>query len=146
MTQTDLSHRTGATTSRPARSRAFQVLIGLAALVVLLQGVWAGLFIREGQDFQPGWVEVHARGADLAIAIAAAASVVALVKLRSRPGLVTGSIVFTLLLVAESYLGGLVGEMPAVTAVHIPLALALMALGVWLPLHARRPRASRSRF
>ncbi|MGH3629971.1 MAG: hypothetical protein ACRDRL_21335 [Sciscionella sp.] len=138
MTQTELSPRLSPHDLRPARSPTFTTLTSLAALAVLLQGLWAGLFIHEGRDYQQNWVEVHARGAEVAITLAALASVVALVKLRSRPDLVTGSIALTVLLMLESYLGGLVGNTPSVTAIHIPLALALTALAIALPLRSRR--------
>lgn len=137
MTQTtDTPARTTRTT-RPT-SRLYSVLIGLSTLAVLLQGLWAGLFVQEGQDYKDTWVGVHARGAEVAIALALIATVVALVKLRSRRDLVVGSIAFTLLLVLESYLGGLIGDHAGLTAIHFPLAMALMGLAVWLPFRAAR--------
>jgi heme A synthase len=102
------------------------VLVGLSTLVVLLQGLWAGLLVQEGQDYKDSWVEVHARGADVAIALAVVALVVALVKLRSRRDLVVGSIAFVALLVLEAYLGGLIGDQATLTAVHFPLAMLLL--------------------
>ena len=45
---------------------------------------------------------------------------------------------FTLLLLVESYVGGEIGDRPWLTAVHFPLAMALVGLAVWLPLRARR--------
>ena len=134
---TSVTDASAPTTTR-ARSRLFSVLIGLSTLVVLLQGLWAGLFVQEGQDYKDSWVEVHARGADLAIALAVVATVVALVKLRSRRDLVVGSIVFVVLMVLEAYLGGLIGDHAGLTAVHFPLAMALMGLAVWLPVRAAR--------
>ncbi len=124
-------------TARPT-SRLFSIVIGLSTLLVLLQGLWAGLFIHEGQDYQDSWVTVHARGAEVAIALAVVATVVAIVKLRSRRDIVVGSVVFTLLLVLEAYLGGLIGDHGALTAIHIPLAMALMGLAVWLPIRSAR--------
>ena len=123
---------------RTARSAVYSSLIGLAALGVLLQAVWAGLFIREGQDNNSTFVEVHARGAEITLALAVVATVVALVRLRGRRDLVVGSAVFTLLIVLESFLGGLVGDHSALQVLHFPLAMALMGLAVWLPLRARR--------
>jgi heme A synthase len=121
-----------------ARSVPFSILIGLTSLAILLQGVWAGMFIRSGEANDKTWVDVHARGADIAIVLALAALVVALLRLRSRRELVVGSAALFVLLVAEAYLGGLIVDSPAVEAVHFPLALALMALAVWLPLRSRR--------
>jgi hypothetical protein len=54
--------------------------------------------------------------------------------------------VFTVLLVLEAYLGGRISDehSTASQVVHIPLALALMGLAVWLPLRASlRGRAAR---
>lgn len=138
-----MSHTTtqSETTIRPAsapRSTAFSVLVGVASLVVLLQGLWAGLFIHEGKDYTESWVEIHARGADLAILLAFVATVVAVVKLRARRDLVVGSAALLVLLVLEAYLGGLIGDAASMTAIHVPLAMALMGLVVWLPLRARR--------
>jgi heme A synthase len=138
MTSASTAERETTTAPTPARSKLYSTLIGLAALAVLLQGLWAGLFVHEGKDYQQFWVDVHARGAELSIALAAAATVTAYVKLRARRDLLIGSAVLTGLLVVEAYLGGLIGDSPAVTAVHFPLALALTALVVWLPLRARR--------
>lgn len=134
MTQTT----TATTGTRRPTSRLFSVVIGLSALLVLLQGLWAGLFIHEGQDYQDSWVTVHARGAEVAIGLAVVATAVALVKLRSRRDVVIGSVVFTLLLVLEAYLGGLIGDHGALTAIHIPLAMALLGLAVWLPIRSAR--------
>lgn len=121
-----------------ARNPLYSALIGLAALAILLQGLWAGLFIHEGKGYQTNWVSWHARGGEIAIGLAAAASVFALVKLRSRSDLVGGSIALTVLLVLEAYIGGLIGDRATLTAIHIPLAMALMGLAVWLPFRATR--------
>jgi uncharacterized membrane protein len=133
------------TTDRP-RSALYSAVIGLAALAVLLQGVWAGLFLREDGGYRHGWVEVHARGADVAIVLAAIATVIAFVRLRPRRDVWLGSLAFTVLLVLEAYLGGRIGDEHSLASqvVHVPLALALMGLAVWLPLRAslrgRTPR------
>jgi len=125
-----------------ARSRAFEILIGLAALAVLLQGLWAGLFMRNGGHGGQGWVDVHARGADVAIVLSAAAAVVAFVKLRDRVDLWLGSAVLALALLVEAYIGGLVGDgKGSLTAVHVPLAMVGVTLAVWLPMRARHRRS-----
>lgn len=128
----------GTTPSTRPRSAAYSAVIGLAALAVLLQGVWAGLFLREQGGYQDSWVEAHARGADVAIVLAAVATVIAFVRLRSRKDVWVGSLVFTVLLLLEAYLGGRVSDEHSIASqvVHIPLALALMGLAVWLPLRA----------
>ncbi len=116
----------------------YMALLGLASLVVLFQAVWAGVFIREGKDNNSTWVNVHARGADLAILLAIAAAVVVFVKMRERRDLLIGTIAFAVVLVLEAFLGGLIGNSPGVEIVHFPLAMALMGLAVWLPLRATR--------
>lgn len=126
-------------------SKAYSILVGLAALTVLLQGVWAGLFIREGQDNDSSWVTVHARAADLAIVLALAALVVGILRVRHRRDLVVGTGIFALLLIVEAFLGGLIGDHGRVAAVHIPLAMGLLGLAVWLPMRARTPAGDRTR-
>ncbi len=125
---------TAPVTTARARHPLFSATIGLAALAVLLQGLWAGLFLPGGSGT---WQEVHARGADVAIFLAALATVAAFVKIRERRDLWLGSGVFTLVLLLEAWLGGLVSDGATwVTAIHIPLAMLLMALAVWLPFRA----------
>ena len=123
-------------------SPVYSALIGLASLVVLLQGLWAGIFLEHDgeRDAASSWIDVHARGADLAILLGVLATVYAFWKLRARTDLWIGSLVFTVLLVLEAYLGGLIRDdgQDTLTAVHVPLAMALMGLAVWLPLRARR--------
>ncbi len=125
----------------PARNKAYSALIGLTALLILLQGVWAGIFLQHDgeRDAAQSWIDLHARGADLSIVLAAAATVVAFWKLRQRRDLWIGSAVLTVVLVLESYIGGLIvdASKDVLTAVHVPLAMALVGLAVWLPLRAR---------
>jgi heme A synthase len=118
-------------------SPAYSALIGLATLGVLLQGLWAGLFVREGKDFDSGWVHVHALDGEITFLLALVATLVAVVKLRrTRRDLVVGSAALTVLLVLEAYIGGLIGDHAGATAIHFPLAMAIMGLAVWLPVRA----------
>lgn len=136
--------RTRTTTTGRTRSPFYSAVIGLAALAVLLQGLWAGMFLaHDGQrDAAEGWIQVHATGGEVAIALSAIATVYAFVKMRDRRDLWGGSAALVVLLVLESYLGGLIVDhgKDSLTAVHIPLAMALMGLVVWLPLRATRDR------
>jgi heme A synthase len=76
----------------------------------------------------------------VALLFAVLATGYAFFKRRTRKDLWVGGLVFTALIVLESYLGGLVRDdsKDTLTAVHVPLAMAIMALAVWLPLRARR--------
>jgi heme A synthase len=95
------------------------------------------MMIREGKDYTSTWVSVHDWGARIALLLALAATVVAVMKLRSRRDLVTGTALLTVLIFVESYIGGLIGDKPAAVAFHIPISFAILALAVWLPLRSR---------
>lgn len=124
------------------RNPLFSFLTGLSALAVLLQGVWAGVFLQHDgeREASASWIDVHARGADISIALTFAALIVAIAKLRSRADLMLGTVALLVLLVAESYLGGLIRDNGkySLTVIHVPFAMALMALAVWLPLRSWR--------
>ena len=137
-----MTTRTMATpTATSTRSVLFFVLLGLTALAVLLQAVWAGIFLEHDgeREAASSWIDVHARGGEIALVLAALATVVAVVKLRARKELWIGSAALTVLLVVESYLGGLIRDdsKDTLTAVHVPLGMAIMGLVIWLPLRAR---------
>jgi len=127
-----------------AKTTLFSALTGLVALAVLLQGLWAGIFLEhDGQrDDASGWIDVHARGGEAALVLAIAAAAVALWRHRARKDLWIGSLALVVLLALESYLGGLIRDdsKDTLTAVHVPLALAIMAVSVWLPFRARSRR------
>lgn len=131
--------------SQPSGARphpAFSALVGLTTLLILLQAVWAGIFLEHDgeRDAATTWIDLHARGADLAIVLALGAAVVGFVLMRARRELWVGALVLAGLLVVESYLGGLIRDdsKDTLTAVHVPLAMAIMAVAVWLPLRARK--------
>lgn len=136
---------TATSTTVVHRNKLFNVLLGLTALAVLLQAVWAGIFLEHDgeRDAASNWIDIHARGGEIAIALALLATIVALVKLRDRKELWVGSAALTILLVGEAYIGGLIRDdgKDTLTAVHVPLGMAIMALVVWLPLRARARRS-----
>ena len=118
----------------------YSALVGLAALAILLQGLWAGIFLQhDGRgDDAATWIDVQSAGAYVALILAATAAVVAVLRLRSRGDLLIGSVVLTLLLVIEIGIGVAVGAgTDGLTMVHIPLAMIIMGLVVWLPPRAR---------
>lgn len=128
----------GNAASAPARSTLFSALVGLATLAVFLQSVWAGMMIREGKDYDATWVSLHDWDAKAALLLALAATIVALIKLRSRRDLAIGVAALTVLIFLESYIGGIIGDKPGAVAMHIPLSFAILVLAVWLPLRTVR--------
>lgn len=139
-TSLDSTATTG-TDARPAE-KIFSALAGVCALLVVLQGLWAGIFLEHDGKREAGgkWIDWHARGGEVAIFFALAALVWTVVKLRSRRDLLAGTAVLIVALFLESYLGGLIRDSGKdnLTAVHVPLAMLILALAVWLPLRARR--------
>ncbi|MEW1952719.1 hypothetical protein [Terrabacter sp. NPDC080008] len=140
-TSTRVESEPGTANAATPGRRLFGILTGLTALLVLLQGLWAGIFLEHDgeRDAASSWIEVHAHGGEVALVLAVAAVVVAFVKLRPRRDLLIGSTALVVLLLLESYIGGLIADdsLDSLTAVHVPLAMATMAVAVWLPLRAR---------
>jgi hypothetical protein len=122
------------------RSPLFAALIGLAGVTVLLQGLWAGIFLEHDgkRDAAGNWIDVHARGGEVAILLAVIATAVAFVTVRARKDLWIGGLALILLLLLESWIGGLIRDdgKDILTAVHVPLAMALMGLVAWLSFRA----------
>src|SRR5690242_6534824 len=88
-------HAAEATKSLPT-SRAYTVLIGIGTLAILLQGVWAGIFLEHGNpDRAGGWIDVHARGGELALLFVVAATITAFLRVRARRDLWVGGVVLT---------------------------------------------------
>ena len=132
--------------TEPARRTvhpAWSALVGLASLGVLLQGLWAGLFLRPDAGDRGTWVAVHQHGAEVTVVLALLATGAALVWMRARRDLVIGTAVFLVLLLAEMFLGIAVDGSSSALVVHVPLAMLLLGLAVWLPMAARRPRDPR---
>lgn len=140
MTTNDTASRAPGTAAGASTDRLFSILVGLTTLAVFLQTVWAGMMIREGKDYDASWVSVHDWGARVAFVLALAAVVVALLRLRSRRDLLVGAVALAVLIFAESYVGGLVGDKPGIVALHIPLGTAILSLAVWLPFRSTRTR------
>ena len=122
------------------RSALFNALLGLTTFAILLQGVWAGLFLEHDgkRDAASGWLNTHAAGAIVAVILALAATIVAVLRLQGRKDLIRGSAALTVLLVIETGLGQAVHSgTDTLTAVHIPLATAIIALAVALSIRGR---------
>lgn len=128
--------------SQRTTSAAFSVILALAGIAIVLQGLWAGIFLEHDgkRDAAGSWIDVHARGGEVALVLAAMATVIAFVRLRSRRDLWLGGAVLTALLVVESYIGGLIRDQgkDTLTAVHVPLAMAIIGVCAWLLARSRQ--------
>jgi hypothetical protein len=124
----------------PARTvhPVWSALVGLASLGVLLQGLWAGLFLRPDAGGRGTWVALHQHGAEATVVLALLATVAAAVWMRARRDLVVATAVFLVLLLAEMFLGMAIDASSGAVVVHVPLAMLLMGMAVWLPMAARR--------
>jgi heme A synthase len=138
------------TNASPARHRTpaatlYAVLVWLVVLAIVLQGLWAGIFLRhDGQRDAAGrWIDVHATGGEVALALTVLATIVAFLRLRVRRDFWIGGLVLAGLLVIEAYLGGLIRDdgKDNLTALHIPLAMLIMGWAAVLAARALRYRA-----
>jgi hypothetical protein len=126
------------TTTTPTRPHpVWSALVGLTTLGVLLQGLWAGLFLRPGAG-RDTWLSIHQHAGETTVLLALLATVAALVWLRPRRDLLVGTAVLFVLLAVELVLGYAIDDASSAVAVHVPLALLIMGLAVWLPVAARR--------
>jgi hypothetical protein len=133
--------RTAGTTTRGAGQRAFGLLVRLTGLGVLLQAVWAGLFLR-GDTRDKHWVAVHGTGADVTTVLAGLTALLAVAVLRHRRAVVVGSVLLAVATFTEAFLGGRITEQgqDGLTAVHVPLGMLVMGLAVWLSVQAAQLR------
>ena len=117
-------------------ARLYPWLMVVSALAIVLQGLWAGIFLEHDgkRDNAGSWIDVHATGGEVAILFAGLAAAVAFFWLRDRRQLWFGAGVLTALLVVEAYIGGLIRDngKDGLTPVHVPLAIAIMGLAAWL--------------
>jgi FtsH-binding integral membrane protein len=119
-------------------SKVFASLVGVLALITLFQGVMAGVFVRDDKerDARASFIDAHAWGAHVGTVLAIATAVFVIVRMRQRTPLVVGSVLLALSFLGESYLGGLIRDNDAqsLTPIHVPLAMAITGLTVWLSL------------
>lgn len=114
--------------------RIFNVLAGVTTLAVFLQATSAGIFMSfRGGDAGKPWVTTHEIVADVAVALALATAVVAIVALRrSAPALMGAAIALVVLLVLQTLIGHWIDGARWLVAVHVPLALLVFAVTIWL--------------
>lgn len=121
--------------------RSLAILIGLTTTAIFLQALTAGLFVDQpGRD---SWVTVHGLMADATWVCALLTALVAFRRVRRvQPRLWTGSAMLFVLALAQTGIGHLItdGGMDSLIAVHVPLAIAIFGLAIWLAVAARPGR------
>lgn len=124
----------------------FASLVGLTALAILLQAVFAGEFIEHGKH--SSWLSAHDVNGDVVIGLAVVTAVFALVRLRAAArSLTIGAIVLAVAVVVQDVIGHAITQSndDGLVPVHVPLAMVIFALTIWLSVRARTLRRSASR-
>jgi hypothetical protein len=137
---TSTSFSPSRTVSVPAsRRRIFAIGNGLTTLAIFLQSVTAGQFVS--QDHKDGWIDIHGAVADAAWGFALLTAVYALIVLRrANPRLTVLSVVLFVLALVETGIGHLITDLhqDGWIGVHVPLALLLFGLTVWMSIRSAR--------
>ena len=138
--------------SRPAGATAvarsgpkFAALTGLTSLAILLQGVFAGEFIDHGAH--GGWLNAHDINGYVVVVLAVATAVYGVVALRSAARqLAMASVALAVLVIAQDGIGHAITDngTDGLIAVHVPLALIVFGLTIWLSVSARVMRRAAS--
>ena len=124
----------------------FAALVGLTALAILLQAVFAGEFIRPGTG--SSWLDAHDVNADVVIGLAVLSAIFALVRLRTAArSLAIGAVALAVLVIAQDAIGHAITQSgdDGLIPLHVPLALLMFGLTIWLSVRARTLRRSSSR-
>src|SRR5947209_15450724 len=125
--------------NRPSLPRSFVVLVGLTSTAILLQAITAGVFV--GQDGRDSWVNVHGVIADVTWLCALVTAIVAFRRVRPvQPRLWVASATLFVLALAQTGLGHLIsdGGMDSLIVVHVPLAMIIFGLTIWLAVTTAR--------
>jgi hypothetical protein len=119
----------------------FAALVGLTTLAILLQAVFAGEFVDRAKT--GGWLSAHNTNAIVVIALAVFTAIYAVATLRAsaRP-LVIGSVVLAVLLIIQTVIGHAITDDNdnGLLVIHIPLAMLVFGLAIWLSAKARSLR------
>lgn len=127
----------------PVASPVFAALTGLMSLAILVQGFLAGEFIN--RDHRHGWITAHDVNSTVLQVLALITMIYAIVRFRrSAKDLMGASILLFVLILAQSFVGHAVTDNShdALLAIHIPLALLIFGMTIWLSITARIRRRS----
>jgi heme A synthase len=123
--------------------RVFSILNGLILLGVLVQGMTGGAFL--GGATGVNWAQLHQVNAGVVETLALVAAILAIATQRRRRGIAVWSPVLFALLILQHGLGaGISGGNRVLVAVHVPVALLVVGVGVYLSVAAARARWSLS--
>lgn len=135
-----MTSMTSTDSTRPVSARAirsFAALTGVTALLILLQAVTAGEFVS--QEGRESWIAVHSIVSNVTLVVALVVAIFTVVVFRSghRVLMWASSALFVLLL-TQTVLGHLItdAKQDGWIAVHVPVALIVFGLTVWLSIRA----------
>lgn len=117
--------------------RVFAALTGLTSLAILLQGVLAGAFVDK--DNEDSLITAHGVVADVSWGLALITTIVGWRVLHGRERrLLAGTAVLFGLTLAQTGIGHLItdGGHDSLIVVHVPLAMLVFGLTVWLSVRA----------
>jgi hypothetical protein len=117
--------------------RLFAAVTGLTSLAILAQAVLAGQFI--GKRHQHTLIDAHGMVGNVTVLLALLTVIAAWRLAPERRGaLLVGSIVLFVLIVVQTIIGHIItdGHHPGLIVVHVPLALLVFGLTVWLSVQA----------
>lgn len=122
-----------------AQTRMFFVACCAASIAILAQAVTAGVFVdKAGAD---NWVTVHGIIADASWVLTLVSAVVGFVTIRrATPRLEYWAVALFVLTLAQTGLGHLITDYgkDALIEVHVPLAMVIFGLTVWITVRAGR--------
>ena len=126
--------------------RVYTALAALTALGILVQAALAGQFIdRNGRG---GWIHAHSVNADLVAALAILTAAYSLVTMRrSARELAIGSVVLAVLVLIQLMVGQAITQHSddGLIAIHVPLAMVIFGLSIWLNVRPRRQSRNTAR-
>lgn len=137
---------TGSTGPAPAASPArvppvFSALVGLLSLGVLTQAIIAGKFI-DGRGTKH-LIDAHGLIGDILQGLALITAIVAFfVVRRIQPALWWGSLLLLVLIAGQAAIGHAItdGGHDALITLHVPLAMLIFGVSVWLPVRSASAR------
>jgi heme A synthase len=129
-------------TSTTRALQLFSVLNGVTLLGVLWQAVSAGEFLGPAEP--SAWLTVHEISAFVVVLLALATTLAAVTLRRAEPALTLGAVGLLVLIVLQTGLGEAITKAGAsgLTVAHVPIAVLVFGLGVYLSSMGARLRRS----